>query len=280
MFKTSMRSLALAGVLAISLPAFAADEAKEDAVVATVNGAKIHYSELVEAQQAMGAQAQAMPLEMIQGLLINSIADRKLVAAQARIDGVHKTDDFKKRMQTIEEHVLQREFLTNYAEAQITDERVKAAYDKMTKDFKPELELHARHILLKTEDDAKAVIKELEGGKSFEELAKSKSTGPSGPNGGDLGFFGMGAMVPEFEKAAFSLKAGEFSKEPVKTQFGFHVIKAEEFRKSEAPKLEEVEEQLKGEIANKAVSEFIDGLRQKAEIKMFDAEGKEIKQDK
>jgi peptidyl-prolyl cis-trans isomerase C len=279
MLKTTFRGLVLAGALAFSLPAIAADK-KDDPVVATVNGGEIHYSEVLEAQRAMGQQAMAMPLEMIQTMLINSIADRKLVAATARMEGVQKTEAFKKQMKSIEEHVLQRQFLTDYAEKQITDEKVKAAYEAMVKDFKPTKEVHARHILAKDEDTAKAIIKELDDGADFVALAKEKSTGPSGPNGGDLGFFGPGQMVPEFEKAAFAMKKGEHSAEPVKSQFGFHVIKVEEFRDSEAPKFEEVEEQIKGEIANKAVSDYVAELRKNAELKLFDKDGKEIKQDK
>ncbi len=281
MLKTTFRSFVLAGALIVALPAFAADKpvADKDRVVATVNGADIYYSELLEAQRAMGGQAQAMPLNVIQGLLVNSIADRKLVAATARMEGVHKTDEFKKRMQSIEEHVLQRQYLMDYADKAVTDEKVKVKYDEMVKSFNPEKQVHARHILLKTEDEAKAVIKELEGGADFAELAKTKSTGPSGPNGGDLGFFGAGQMVPEFELAAFDLKEGGFSKKPVKTQFGYHVIKAEAFRVSEPPKLEEVADKIKGDLANDAVTSYIEGLRKKAEIKMFDEAGKEIKMD-
>ncbi len=279
MLKSTFRGLVLAGAMAIALPAFAADK-DDDRVVATVNGAKIFYSEVLEAQKAMGGQAQAVPLEMIQTLLINTIADRKLVAVEARNKGVDKTESYKKRLASIEEHILQREYLTSFAEEQITDEKVKAAYEKVVKDFKPTMEVNARHILLKTEEDAKEVIKDLDKGVDFAQLAKNKSTGPSGANGGDLGFFGQGAMVPEFEKAAFALKKGEYSKEPVKTQFGFHVIKVEEFRKSEAPKMEEAADQIKGEIANKAVSEYIESLRKSAKIVLFDDAGKEIKTDK
>lgn len=280
MLKSTFRAFALAGALAITLPAFAADEKNDDPVVATVNGANVYYSELLEAQRAMGEQAQAMPLEMIQSLLINSIADRKLVAAAARLQGVHKTEEFHKRMTSIEEHVLQRQLLTEFAEKQLTDEAIKTSYDQMVKNFTPEMEVNARHILVETEDEAKAIIKELDGGADFAELAKEKSTGPSGANGGDLGYFSAGAMVPEFDKAVFAMEKGEHSKEPVKTQFGFHVIKVEQYRSSEAPKLEEVEEQIKGEIANKAVSGYVATLRQQAKIVLFDKDGKEIKQDK
>lgn len=278
MIKKTLLSLTAACLLSLSSPVLA-DEKNTDFVVAKVNDIEILYSEVLEAQRAMGQQAMAMPVEMIQGLLINSIADRKLVAAAARKDGFDETEGFKERMKEIEEHMLQREFLSEYAEKQITDAKIKAAYDKMVKEFEPQKEVRARHILLESEEDAKAVIQSLEEGGDFAELAKEKSTGPSGANGGDLGFFALGAMVPEFEKAAFSLKEGEFSKEPVKTQFGWHVIKVEEFRETQAPELEEVEDQLKGQIANKVVGDYLDGLRKSADIVLYDKDGNVIEQD-
>ncbi|WP_417783861.1 peptidylprolyl isomerase [Terasakiella pusilla] len=279
MLKTTFRTLVMAGALTLSVSAIA-DEKKDDPVVATVNGVEIYYSQVQQAQRAMGGQAMAVPLEMIQSMLINTIADRTIVAEQARKDGFDKNEEFKKRMADIEQQVLARDFIADYAEKQITDKRVEEAYQAMIKDFEPQKEVHARHILVEDEAAAKEVIKELEGGADFVELAKTKSTGPSGPQGGDLGFFSAGAMVPEFEKAAFALKAGEFSKEPVKTQFGYHVIKLEEERKTQPPKLEDVKDQIEGEIGNEAVSKYIEGLRKDAKIVLFDKDGKEIKEDK
>lgn len=279
MLKTTFRTLVMAGALTLSVSAIA-DEKNDDPVVATVNGIEIYYSQVQQAQRAMGGQAMAVPLEMIQSMLINTIADRTIVAEQARKDGFDKKEEFKKRMADIEQQVLARDFIADYAEKQITDKRVEEAYQDMIKDFEPQKEVRARHILVEDEAAAKAVIKELEGGADFAELAKSKSTGPSGSQGGDLGFFSAGAMVPEFEKAAFALKAGEFSKEPVKTQFGYHVIKLEEERKTQPPKLEDVKDQIEGEIGNEAVSAYIEGLRKDAKIVLFDKDGKEIKEDK
>lgn len=279
MLKTTFRTLVMAGALTLSVSAVA-DEKKDDPVVATVNGIEIYYSQVQQAQRAMGGQAMAVPLEMIQSMLINTIADRTIVAEQARKDGFDKKEEFKKRMADIEQQVLARDFIADYAEKQITDKRVEEAYQDMIKDFEPQKEVRARHILVEDEAAAKDVIKELEGGADFAELAKSKSTGPSGSQGGDLGFFAAGAMVPEFEKAAFALKAGEFSKEPVKTQFGYHVIKLEEERKTQPPKLEDVKDQIEGEIGNEAVSKYIEGLRKDAKIVLFDKDGKEIKEDK
>lgn len=121
----------------------------------------------------------------------------------------------------------------------ITEEDVKQRYEKEVSGVEPQKQISARHILVETEEEAKAIITELEGGKDFVELAKEKSTGPSGPNGGDLGFFGEGQMVPEFEAAAFALEINGVTKEPVKTQFGWHVIKKEAERDAPVPTLEE-----------------------------------------
>lgn len=279
MLKSSLRAMALASVLAFSAPALAQDST-EDRVIATVNGAEIYYSDVLNAQQAMGEQAMAVPLQMIQGMLVNSIADRKLVAAEARKSGITDSESFKKRMTEVEELVLQREFLTKYAEDQLGDDALKAAYDKMVEGFEPQKEVHARHILLKDEAAAQEVITALKDGADFVELAKEKSTGPSGPNGGDLGFFGTGQMVPAFEQAAFALKAGEFSDVPVQTQFGYHVIKVEEARDTQPPSFEEASESLKAQVANDTVSAYLDGLRKDAEIILFDENGKPIAEDK
>jgi peptidyl-prolyl cis-trans isomerase C len=154
-----------------------------------------------------------------------------------------------------------------------TEEALKARYEELKKGdgFSFE-EVHARHILLASEEDAKAVITELEGGADFEELAKEKSTGPSAPNGGDLGYFKKGAMVPEFGEAAFSMDVGSTSAEPVQTQFGFHVIKVEDKRTNE-PSFEETEPQIRQEVARDIVTALVEGLRQGATIERFNLDG-------
>ncbi|MDV7341319.1 peptidylprolyl isomerase [Terasakiella sp. A23] len=284
MFKTTFRALALAGALSISTAAIAHDHGKsevaEDHVVATVNGEKIYLSEVAEAQRAMGQQAMQMPLERIQGMLINTIADRIIVSQAARKAGFDKTDAFKKRMKDIEAQVLARDFISDYAKKQMTDERVNAAYQEHIKGFKPSQEVNARHILVKEEAEAKAIIKELEGGADFAELAKAKSTGPSGRDGGDLGYFGPGAMVPPFDKAVFSLKKGEISKEPVQTQFGYHVIKVEDIRDTQPPKLDAIRHELESQIGNESVGAYVETLRKDAKIVLLDKDGKEMKMDK
>jgi peptidyl-prolyl cis-trans isomerase C len=188
---------------------------------------------------------------------------------------MEKDPEVKKQLALIQDELIKRAFLSREVEKQVTDEDVRKVYDEQVASFVPEDEIHARHILLKTEDEAKAVISKLEGGADFAELAKSESTGPSGVSGGDLGFFTKDAMVPEFAEAAFAMKPGEISKTPVQTQFGWHVIKVEETRKTEAPSFEDSKEQLRQQMAQAAMVNVMDGLRKKAKIEILVKEPEE-----
>lgn len=254
----------------------AALRAADDPVIATVNGAKIHKSMLAAAQQLLPQQYQQIPLEQIYPALVDTVIDMKLSAADARAKRLHETEDFKVLMVRIEDQMLQRTVLQQVIDAAMTDEALKTRYDAMVKDAGSSAEVHARHILVKTEDEAKKIIEDLQGGADFEATAKEKSTGPSGPNGGDLGFFGKGQMVPEFEKAAFALEKGKITDAPVKTQFGWHIIKVDDRRKSEPPPFESVKQKLQAEISREAGAGYVSGLRKKAKIERFDLDGKPL----
>jgi len=154
----------------------------------------------------------------------------------------------------------------------ISDEEVKARFEKEIAAIEPEQELRARHILVKTAEEANAIIAELDGGADFVELAKTKSTGPSGPQGGDLGFFGKGQMVPPFEAAAFALEAGAYTKAPVQTQFGFHVIKLEEKRDRPLPKFEEVQDQMRQVVLRERYLETVKEARSLSNVEILDEE--------
>ena len=270
-----------AAALALSVSwAGAGVHAEDDPVVATVNGVKVHRSMLAEAQQLLPPQYQKIPLAQIYPALVDSVIDMKLAAADAREKKLHQNPEFKKLMRRIEDQMLQRSSLQKIMSEGITEDAVRARYDKMVAGKSGAEEVHARHILVKTEDEAKAIIKDLKGGADFETLAKEKSTGPSGPNGGDLGFFAKGQMVPAFEKAAFGMDKGEVTDEAVKTQFGYHVIKVEAKRKSEAPSFEKMEQQLRTELSQEKATTFVAGLRKGAKIERFDLEGKPLEKPK
>ena len=270
-----------AAALALSVSwAGAGVHAEDDPVVATVNGVKVHRSMLAEAQQLLPPQYQKIPLAQIYPALVDSVIDMKLAAADAREKKLHQDPAVKKLMRRIEDQMLQRSSLQKIMSEGITEDAVRARYDKMVAGKSGAEEVHARHILVKTEDEAKAIIKDLKGGADFETLAKEKSTGPSGPNGGDLGFFAKGQMVPAFEKAAFGMDKGEVTDEAVKTQFGYHVIKVEAKRKSEAPSFEKMEQQLRTELSQEKATTFVASLRKGAKIERFDLEGKPLEKPK
>jgi len=267
---------ALATAIAMPLSAGAAD----DPVVATVNGDKITKSQIEAAYQRLPQQYQQVPMDQLFPALVDSVIDTKLAAADARAKKLHEEADFRMQMKRIEDQLLQRVVLEKEMTRDVSDADMKARYDKMVAGLSDKEEVHARHILLKTEKDASEVIKELDKGGDFAELAKKKSTGPSGPNGGDLGFFGKGQMVPEFETAAFAMKTGEHSKQPVKTQFGFHVIKVESRRKVEVPTMDSVAQQLRSEISQERGADYVEGLRKNAKISRFTLDGKPLTDEK
>ena len=152
----------------------------------------------------------------------------------------------------------------------MTDADIKARYDAEVAKLPPVEEVRARHILVKTEDEAKAVIKELGEGKDFAEIAKAKSTDPNKSEGGDLGYFKKGMMVPEFETAVFAMNKGDVTKEPVKTQFGFHVIKVEDKRNAPAPDFEQVKDQVKQIVLRDKYMEVLKTTKAAAKIEIED----------
>ncbi len=243
--------------------------ADEDPVVAKVNGININRSEVMHAQTLLPEQYRKIPLEMIMPNLIDSIVDGYLAAQYAVEHNYKDSDEYKSKIERIEREVLQRVALTREINAGVTEDAIRARFEKFVKATGGKEEVHARHILMKTEDEAKAVIVELDKGADFADLAKKKSTGPSGPAGGDLGFFGRGQMVPAFEKVAFELEKGTYTSAPVKTQFGFHVIKAEEKRQSAPPTFEESEPRMRAELTQEVATTFIEKLRKSATIEKF-----------
>ena len=250
--------------------------ADDDPVVATVNGTKILKSMLVTAQQLLPEQYQKIPLMQIYPALVDTVIDMKLSAADARKRRLHKTKEFKVLMSRVEDQMLQRTVLQAEMDKALTEEALKRRYDALIADEKSSTEVHARHILVKTKEEANDIIEQLQNGASFEVTAKEKSTGPSATSGGDLGFFGKGQMVPEFEKAAFSLRKGKFTDTPVKTQFGWHIIKLEDRRKSEPPSFESIKQKLQTEISQETGAEYVSGLRKEAKIERFDLDGKPL----
>ena len=255
-------------------PAQAAQPALKDPVVATVNGQPIRLSELEVAQQSLPQQYRNMPLQAVFPALLDRIIDSKLVVQEGKKSKVTEDPAFKKRMAFVEDQVLQDFWIQREIARQVTADKLQKRYEERLKQMPTEEEVHARHILVSTEDEAKALIAEIKKGAAFDKLAKEKSTDKaSGAEGGDLGWFKKSDMVKEFADAAFNLKKGELTETPVKTQFGYHVIKVEDRRKAPPPAFEEMADQLKEEMAREAVTAQLDQLRSGAKIEKFAMDG-------
>lgn len=278
LFGSVCRAAALAVVFAVLLPSPAPaaedkDEKRDDPVVAIVNGAPIQRSDVEEARGRLPARMRQVPLQVVFELLLDSLINTKLVAGQAREQGLHEEEKIKRQMARIEDQILERAFLVRYIEERVTEDALQERYEKLVEETKDKEEISARHILVETEGKAREIIADLKKGEDFAELAKKRSTGPSASAGGDLGFFSADQMVPEFAKAAFALDKGQFTETPVKTQFGWHVIKVEDRRATKPPTVEEVSETLRADLAREIGAAYIQGLREKADVQRFNPDG-------
>lgn len=267
-----LKNTAIAASLALLLttPSFAQEETTK--VVAKVNGVEITEQELALAEVDMLQQFAQTPAEDRRAAILNALIDIKLLAASAEADGLDQSANFKARMAFTRSRTLHNELFQKKALDVIADEELKSRYDIEIKNFPESEEVKARHILVETEEAAREIIAELDGGADFIELAKSKSTGPSGPNGGDLGFFGKGQMVPEFEVAAFALEDGKYTNDPVKSQFGWHIILTEEKRVTPPPAFDEVKDQVRQMIAREKYFALTQDARKKFEFEVLDEE--------
>jgi len=200
----------------------------------------------------------------------------KLSSAQSRKNGLHKSSDIQRRLKSFADRILQQAYLQNHVDKMVTEDQLKEAYHEYVKKFRGDEEVKARHILLKTKKESMIVIEALEKGTEFANLAKEKSVGPSKTNGGDLGWFDKRQMVKPFADAAFALKKGEFSKTPVKTQFGWHVILLEDRRRKAPPKYAAMKARLKDQLGSKLAAKEIERLRAEAKIVRFGPDGKPL----
>jgi peptidyl-prolyl cis-trans isomerase C len=248
-----------------------------DPVVAVVNGQPIRLSDVQAAQTTLPQQYRAVPLERIFPALLDRMVDGKLQAAEARKLKLQDGEAYKKRLASLEEQLLQEQFVAEQLEKRITPALLKEAYNKKVRDIPPEEEVKARHILVADEAAAKAIIADLKKGGDFEKIAKEKSTDKaSGAQGGDLGWFKKADMVKEFAEATFMLKKGETSDAPVKSQFGFHIIRLDDRRAAQPPSMEEMEDELRTELAREAYGQIMEGLRKAAKVEKFNMDGSKL----
>jgi peptidyl-prolyl cis-trans isomerase C len=269
-----MRSILTAGLLAgtiLASPAFAQDKGYDAAtVLATVNGTEITLGHVIALRDQLPPQYQELPDDVLMSGLVDQLVDQQLLAAEESASP--ETDPLQVRL-TVENQ--RRGALAGLAanaavEGAIDDAKVQAAYDAEVKDFKPAPEFSAAHILVDSEEKAKALKAEIDGGKDFAAVAKENSSDGSAANGGDLGWFGAGQMVPEFETAVATLEVGQVS-EPVQTQFGWHLIKLNEKRETTPPALDQARPEIENELRQAALQAKLDALKAAATIERPEA---------
>jgi peptidyl-prolyl cis-trans isomerase C len=260
-------ALALAAILLAPTSAPRAQDA--DPVVARVNGVDIRQSDLALAEDEVGANMPQMSPDQKRDYLITYLGDVIILAQAADQQKLADRDDVKHRIQFERNKVLMETLLQQAGTASVTDDAMHKVYDDAVKQMPSEQEVHARHILVATEDEAKAIEDQLKKGADFAALAKEKSKDPGAADGGDLGYFTKDQMVPEFAEVAFKLDKGQIS-DPVHTQFGWHIIKVEDKRTKPTPTFDEVKGQLENYVAHRAQAELVSKLRGAANIERLD----------
>lgn len=280
----SVRALAIAALLSFGTALAVAQDSTQPApapaappppetVLATVNGQPVTEADLELAMNELDQQFARLPPEQRRAAAMSAIIEIRLLAAKAEEEGLGKTPDFERRMAFLKARTLHGALVDTDVTGKITDEEIRARYDQEVANTPPVNEVKARHILVKTKEEALDIIKQLDAGADFEKLANEKTNDPSGKtSGGDLGWFGPGQMVPEFEKAAFALNAGEYTKEPVQTQFGWHVIKVEDKRVKQPPAFEQVKEQVRQLLIREKYFALVKSIRAAAKVDITDAE--------
>src|SRR5947208_10417744 len=254
----------LAMVLLTGSPARA-----DDPVIAKVNGSESRQSDVTPAEEELAPSLAQMDPATKKDNVLSFLIDLKIVSKAAEDKKLENTDDFKKRLAFTRSRLLMDNLLATEGKAATTDDAMKKVYEEASKQITGEQEVHARHILVESEDDAKTVKAELDKGADFAELAKKKSKDPGASDGGDLGFFTKEQMVPEFSAVAFALEPGKIS-DPVKSQFGWHIIKVEEKRSRQAPGFDQVKGQIETYVVRKAQADYVAKLREAAKVERMD----------
>ncbi len=267
-----IRSLVLSSAFVAGLMSTAA---WADSIVAKVNGKDIKYSEVMAQKDELGKEAQAVPAETLFPLLQNKMVNEIIMEMAAAKSGIEKDPEVLDALEKLKQRLYMQAFLAKQIKGLVTDAAVKARYDDLVAKFPNEKEVKLRHIVVEDEKTAKAVIKALENKTDFAKLAKEKSTDKTtAKQGGELGFVAKSILPKEMQEAVASLKVGEYSKAPVKTEFGWHVFKIDEERDAKPPKFEEAKDELKNMMAEEELVKFMEKLRGEAKVELFDKDGK------
>jgi peptidyl-prolyl cis-trans isomerase C len=242
-------------------------------VVAKVNGQPIHLSDLNQAAQSLPEQLRGIPPQTLFPMLLDQQIDRKALVVEARKDGLENDPAVKRQLAMAEDATLQSALLSRQVGPSISEDAIRARYEHDMAGKPGEQEVHARHILVPTEEEAKKVIVELKKGGDFAALAKQYSKDPGAAQGGDLGWFKKDEMVPAFSQAAFTLKPGEVSDKPIKTEFGWHVIKVEDTRQAPPPTFEQARDALRQKMIQEGVQKAVQQARSEVTVEKFNVDG-------
>jgi len=268
---TAMFSMPGKGMAENTAPAAAATAAapavKEgDPVVATVNGENIKKSDVMAFIGTLPDQYKSAPIDQLFPKVRDEIIRDKLIDKKAAAANLAADPEVTKTLAKVKEEVIRNVYIERQITPQVNDQALKAAYKSMVDKMANIQEVHARHILLDSEDKAKDVIKQLDGGAKWDDVAKNHSSG-------DLGYFAKGEMVPEVETAAFALDAGKYTEKPVKTQLGWHVIQVLDKRKRPEPEFDAVKPQLESQLRQEAFQSMLEQWQKGADVKKFDING-------
>ena len=261
------------GAMSAPPPSMAATAPKGDPVIAKVDGEEIRMSELQEAASQVPEEYRNLPPQILYPQLVEQLVDRRALLKLALARKLDQEPAVKKSMLRASQQALQNAVIAGEVGPSITPQSVKARYDATIGNKPGEEEVHARHILVASEDEAKKIIDDLKKGGDFAALAKAHSTDPGAANGGDLGFFKRPDMLPEFSEVAFALKPGEISQTPVKTRYGWHVIKLEERRTATPPTFEQARDELRQTMIQEGIQRVVKEARAGVKVEMFNPDG-------
>ncbi len=248
----------------------------EDTIVARVDGQPIRRSDVLSFQRSLPAQFQQVPIEALLEPIVERLVSQKLLVADGRKKNLQTDAEVRQRLTQFEDRVIQEVLLNRVLADKVNDAALRTRYAAYQKENPGKEEVRASHILVNSEAQAKEILTALKGGADFGKLASEKSIDPAGKSsGGDLGYFGKDEMVPEFAEAAFAMKAGDTSAAPVKTQFGWHVIRVAD-RRTVAESFEEVRDRLSSEMSQEIMQNYVEGLRKSAKVELFGLDGKPL----
>jgi peptidyl-prolyl cis-trans isomerase C len=276
---TILRTTLLASALAVTWPlAGSAQEAKDDKVIAIVNGHEIRTSEVQMATDDIVGQLPDLPPKLRYPFVVEYLIERHLLAQYAVKEGIAETDEYKRRLALYQAKALRDAYFFQKIRPEVTEEMIKAAYDEEAAKVAQTERIRARHILVGTEKEAQDILDRLNNGEDFAALAKQYSLDGSKDYGGDLGYFTAAEMVAEFSTAAFALKAGEIS-QPVKTDFGWHIIKLEDRKMGAAQPYDQVKSAIRNVLLRRKVQETMDKIRGASKVEIVDEDLKKYAED-